>query len=213
MNEHMPLDAQQRERLSALMDGQAEDAPAWDDMDGGAQMRECWHLYHVVGDVLRTPELAHCADDATFLARLRERMNAEAPPQRTAAAPEPVVMPDAVREPANDSVFRWKMLAAAASLAAVALVAWNVVAPQATPGAQMAQSAPQPQATAPVLAAVSPAASSAGAALALEHSAHGMMLRDPYLDELLAAHQQAAGTSGIAAAGFLRNATFAGSGQ
>ena len=84
MNEHMPLDAQQRERLSALMDGQAEDAPAWDDMDD-AQMRECWHLYHVVGDVLRSPELAHCADDAAFVARLRERMNAEVPPQRTDA--------------------------------------------------------------------------------------------------------------------------------
>lgn len=212
MNEHMPLDAQQREHLSALMDGQEEDAPAWDDMDD-AQMRECWHLYHLVGDVLRAPELAHCADDAAFLARLRERMNEEAPPQRAGAAPELVVMPDAAREPVNDSMPRWKMLAAVASLAAVTLAAWNMAAPQATPGAQMAQSAPQPQATAPVLAAVSPAASGAGIALALEHSEHGMMLRDPYLDELLAAHRQAAGASALSAAGFVHNATFAGDGR
>lgn len=212
MNEHMPLDAQQRERLSALMDGQAEDAPAWDDMDD-AQMRECWHLYHVVGDVLRSPELAHCADDAAFLARLRERIHQDEPPHRRDVAPEMAYIPNASREPANDSVFRWKVLAAAASLAAVALVAWNVAAPPATPGAQMAQGAPQQQTTAPVLAAVSPAASSEGAAFALEDSAHGVMLRDPYLDELLAAHQQAAGASGITATGFLRNATFAGGGR
>ena len=176
-------------------------------------MRECWHLYHLVGDVLRAPELAQCTGDAAFVARLRERILQEEPPHRRDVAPEMSYIPNAAHQPANDNVFRWKMLAAAASLAAVALVAWNVAAPLATPGAQMAQSAPQSQATAPVLAAVSPAASSEGAAFALEHSEHGMMLRDPYLDELLAAHQQAAGASGITAAGFLRNATFAGGGR
>ena len=211
MNEHMPLDAQQRERLSALMDGQAEDAPAWDDMDS-AQMYECWHLYHLVGDVLRAPELAQCTGDAAFVARLRERILQEEQPNRRDVSPEITYIPNAEREPANDSVFRWKMLAAAASLAAVALVAWNVAAPQATPGAQMAQSALPPQATAPVLAAVSPAASQPNA-LALADSEHGVMLRDPYLDELLAAHRQAAGASALSAAGFVHNATFAGDGR
>ena len=206
MNEHMPLNAQQREHLSALMDGQAEGAPAWDDMDG-AQLRECWHLYHLVGDVLRAPELALCTGDAAFVARLRERMNEEA------AAPQSTTLPAAAREPANDGVFRWDLLAAAASLAAVALIAWGVAAPSATPGAQMAQKSAPPQTHAPVLAVATPAASQEGAALTLEDSAHGVMLRDPYLDELLAEHRQAAGASGLAAAGFLRNATFAGGGQ
>ena len=209
MNEHMPLDEQQRERLSALMDGQAEDAPAWDDMDD-AQMRECWHLYHVVGDVLRAPELAHCTGDAAFLARLHERMNEDA--QRPAAEPELSTAPTAAREAANDGVFHWKTLVGAASIAAVAFVAaWDAAAPQATPGAHMAKNS-QPQANTPVLAAVSPA-SSQGAAFALEDSVHGVMLRDPHLDELLAAHRQAAGASGLTAAGFLRNATYAGDGR
>ena len=212
MNTHRPLDAQQRERISALMDGQPEGEAAWDSIGGveDAQLYECWHLYHLVGDVLRTPELAAYTGDAAFLARLRARMDEEALPLLNAALPLEET-PAAAREPTNDSVFRWKMLAAAASLAAVALVAWNVAAPQATPGTQIARATP-PQANTPVLAAISPA-SSQGATLALEDSAHGVMLRDPYLDELLAAHRQAAGASGLAAAGFLHNATFAGDGR
>ena len=52
MNEHMPLDAQQRKLLSAFMDGQAEAVPTWDEGESG-QLCECWHLYHLIGDVLR----------------------------------------------------------------------------------------------------------------------------------------------------------------
>ena len=207
MNTHLPLDAQQRERLSALMDGLPESEATWDDIDD-AQMYECWHLYHLVGDVMRAPELAQCTSDAAFLARLRERMNEDA---RPATEPELSTVPTAAQDAANDGVFHWKTLVGLAAIAAVAFVSWDAAAPRATPGAQMAK-ASQPQANTPVLAAVSPA-SSQGAAFALEDSAHGVMLRDPYLDELLAAHRQAAGASGLTAAGFLRNATYAGDGR
>ncbi len=79
-----------RQCLSDVMDGQADDASvlracaAW---RSDAQVRADWHAYHVIGDVLRTPELApkvHTStvgadgvSDAAFLAALRTRLARE----------------------------------------------------------------------------------------------------------------------------------------
>ena len=73
------------EQLSALADGELDaDASAhscahWRD---DANARASWHAYHLIGDVLRSDELASDAQrDAGFLRTLRQRL-----------AQEPVVM-------------------------------------------------------------------------------------------------------------------------
>lgn len=210
-----------REHISALMDGGLErtqvDATLAS-MQGDAAL-ECLHVYHVIGDVLRAPELGAWAGDAMFVARLRQRLPEQSPPQTmTPSLPEPPTMvasvPGAAQTAANDGVFRWKLVAGLASFAAVAVMGWaglGRLGPQApTAGPQVAQLAP-------------PAAASDSAEVPLTQPrlvaestvpATGttpVMLRDPDLDQLLAAHRQAAGLSAFGSGpGFMRNATFEG---
>ena len=96
---------------------------------------------------------------------------------------------------ANDDLFRWKLLAGVASVAAVAAVAWSVAGSARAPAG-------------PELAAVQPRSQPA----VVQTGTPGQgMIRDPRLDELLAAHRQFGGASALQTpAGFLRNATFEG---
>ncbi|MDD2546706.1 MAG: anti-anti-sigma factor, partial [Burkholderiaceae bacterium] len=84
-------------------------------------------------------------------------------------------------------------------LAAVVAVGWSALVglQGAAPGGQLASaSAPSVPKTAPVVAVA-------------EREGAQVMLRDPRLDELMAAHQQFGATSTLQMpAGFLRNATF-----
>lgn len=196
----MNKNLKQREHLSALADGALhgdELAQAFD-LAQQPEGREAWHLYHLVGDVLRSPELASGTDSRDFLSRFRENLAAQpvtglsAPAELQHIVPSPIAPVQA----ANVSVFRWKMAAGFASLAVVASVGWNswghlqgnvpVVAPLAV--------------TAPASAEVLTAANDVAPAV---------MLRDPRLDELLAAHKQFGSPSALQMpAGFLRNATF-----
>ena len=210
-----------REQISALADGslQGEDfsrvagAIAVDDA-----LQSAWRTYHVIGDVLRSGEHAPCSDSSAFMARFQQRMAAETPlaalkpstlavaaavlPQQTAA--RPVKM--ATVEAANEPVFRWKLVAGAASLAAAAAIGWNLVGIGAAPvGMQMAQQqVPQTQQQ-PVQVAsrvdVTP--------VLVGNNEAQVMLRDRRLDVLLEAHRQTGGASQMPS-GFLRNATFDG---
>ena len=198
------------------MDGQlsgAQAAMAVQSM-ASAEARECWHVYHLVGDVLRSTDLAACGHDTAFVARLAARLQHETSAFEALPALAKPAMLDVARPAANDGVFRWKMVAGLASFAAVAAIGWGVmggIGPQAGVGAQLAQggaTAPTQIATlaapVPVTVASNPAEADAGA----------VMLRDARLDELLAAHRQTVGASALGnAAGFLRNATFEGPGR
>jgi sigma-E factor negative regulatory protein RseA len=102
------------------------------------------------------------------------------------------------REPVAANDWRWKLVASVASVAAVAAVGWNV---WGTAGAGAGVAGPQlaaaPMGVTPVAAASDPRAPA--------------MLRDPRLDQLLAAHRQLGGATALQApSGFLRNATFEG---
>ena len=98
-------------------------------------------------------------------------------------------------------MFRWKMVAGFASLAAVAAIGWTSFSQlqgAGGPGAQLAASSPE-------------RATAQGAPVVAVADADGqqVMIRDPRLDELLAAHKQFGSTSALQMpAGFLRNATF-----
>lgn len=201
----MKLSITTSEILSALADGQLSDeelaaaleACAQDDSSLG-----CWNTYHLIGDVLRSP--AHASvpmavgSELAFVGRLNKRI-AQEPPMGAdltsveavmALSGQPVAELIHQRGPAsNDSIFRWKLVAGVASLAAVFAIAWStssLLAPAALP--QLAQgSSPQIVVT----------------------SAQGPMVRDARLEELLAAHRQFGVTSALQeSSGFLRNAAF-----
>ncbi len=194
-----------REMLSALADGQLqgeafETALAFSADDG--EGRVTWQLYHLVGDVLRSPDLARPVDPA-FMSRLRGQLELEPlHPLSTASrvSSDIQVVAPVFQEAANASVFRWKMVAGVASLAAVAAIGWTSLSSIQGVGA------PGPQlAVAPV------GAGGQGAPVMAVADSDGqqVMIRDPRLDELLAAHKQFGSTSALQMpAGFLRNATF-----
>ena len=107
------------EKLSVLMDGEADDRSAAQAMDAlrrDADALHTWRTYHLIGDALRdAPPLS-----PGFAARIAARLAAEptvlAPGRLQAARPR-----------------AWFALSAAASLAAVALVGWMAFAPQPGP--------------------------------------------------------------------------------
>jgi sigma-E factor negative regulatory protein RseA len=161
-----------------------------------------WAMYHLVGDVLRSPELVHHGRTNDLLSAVRARMAQEPLPK-----PQPALLQQVARhgkaQAANVSVFRWKMVAGFASLAAVSAIGWNAaigLRDEAAPGAQMAAAVPAP----------APAAVPAPmVAVAADGDGGQVMLRDPRLDELVAAHRQYHGATNLQMpAGFLRNATF-----
>lgn len=77
-----------RERLSSLMDGELapEQLPELvERWAGDADAQECWHVYHLVGDALRSDDLAVSPHrDQAFLAALRLRLADEPVPLATA---------------------------------------------------------------------------------------------------------------------------------
>ncbi|WP_397408905.1 sigma-E factor negative regulatory protein [Polaromonas sp.] len=191
---------QHSELISALADGQlaSEDfARALAACEADAQALDSWNTYHLIGDVLRSPELLPHAADTAFVARLRVRLSQEPVLVAAPALPE-VNHATAGRlgrsrgEAANDASFPWKMVVGFASVAAVAAIAWNAGAGLLSPTAV------------PQLARSEPAAQQV-----LVVSEQGTMVRDARTQELLAAHRQLGGTSALQMpSGFLRNATF-----
>ena len=210
--EIMTENLNQKEMLSALADGQLSGNALTQALEFSSQDegRETWQLYQLVGDVLRSPELARPVDNGDFLVRLRTQLAQEAAPvaQATVSSPTAPAQPVLTQftpppQAANDSVFRWKMVAGLASLAAVVTLVWSAVGGLGGPpaGAQMAA------VPAPVTASVSVQAPAVS--LADNQAPQQVMIRDPRLDELLAAHKQFGGTSALQLpAGFLRNANF-----
>ena len=208
------------ERVSALMDGQlpqGELGAVIGALSADDEARECWQVYHLIGDVLRSPDLVRYGRDAGLAQRVAAAIANEPVAQ---VPPMPASLPKAQasyvdRPAANDGVFRWKMVAGLASFAAVAAVGWTMVAgigPQSGAEPQLARNTTPAQMPSQVLAVAAPVQAAASATDV--DPVAPVMLRDARLDELLAAHRQAAGGSGLGgASGFLRNATFEGHGR
>lgn len=227
-----------RAQLSALADGQLQgvafaDALALFDHESndGGQARAAWHTLHVVGDVLRSNELADCSKDVVFLARLTTALQQEPrlkPGLATSSVPgvdaAPVIgqmtsiagnslepsKAAVAKDSANEPVFHWKWVAGLSSVAAALAISWNLVGgTTANSEAQLAQVA--------VPAAVSKQTTAsaeqtnnvvANNAINNDTSTH-VMLRNPQLDAMIAAHSQLGGSSALQMpSGFLRNATF-----
>jgi len=193
------LDLISGERISDLVDGRlpdAECAQALQDLLSDPQAHETWYAYHVVGDVLRSAELAPSPRDHAFLERLEQRLANES--RRPLPVTEDSVPVKGRSLPsANEEVFRWKMfagMACTALLGVVGLSLWTQTGLRAD-----AQLAAQTR-----VAPSEPAIVTADTGV-------GPMLRDARLDELMAAHRQLGGHSALQVpAGFLRNATYEG---
>jgi sigma-E factor negative regulatory protein RseA len=178
---------EQLQALSALVDGddsQAEQAcRAWRD---DAAARADWHVYHLIGEVLRSDEV-HCAPqrDAAFLNRLRRRL-----------AAEPVVLAPVAAPPRT--LLRRTWMAPVAVAAGFVIVAGVLVVTR--------MAAPQGAASEPgsLLAGTSAAPSAASAASTLV--ADSVLIRNAELDRYLAAHKQYSSTSALAMpGGMVRN--------
>jgi sigma-E factor negative regulatory protein RseA len=140
-----------KEQLSALMDGQLDDAAC----DGclrrlkdDDELRDDWAVYHLIGDALRgTPARA-------MPGAFTERLSAEPTVLAPRAAPR---RPSARRQ-------AWYALSAAASVAAVAAVGWvalPMIQPATAPIAQLPAGTPTTAQVAPV-AQIVPVATGVG---------------------------------------------------
>jgi sigma-E factor negative regulatory protein RseA len=172
-----------RSWLSAAADGDASAlnraALAWrDDED----VRKAWHAYHLIGDTLRSAEMAHPADrNEAFLQSFRERL-----------AQEPVILapaPSATGElsPATRRASsRWAVPAAVAA-GFVVVAGVLVISRTAEPWDGAAQSR--------LASASSPSGivSVSSPERSLSQAETGAVLRDPRVDELLRAHQSVRG--------------------
>lgn len=201
---------------SALMDGliSEQDWDAlWESPRLQASTHEEWNAYQIVGDALRGGvPLVAVTPPADFLAGFQSRLQQEFPAalhktvNETPATSTSPPMDGRRATAANDAIFRWKMLAMAASVSAVMAVSWGVLGaigdvgdPQT--GAEMAQAAP---------AEVVVAEPSGGLnSSIIVNTGQGPLIRDARLEALLAEHRQYGGMSALQKpAGFLRNATY-----
>jgi len=208
------------ERLSALADGELDAAAAaracaaWRD---DASVRSTWHAYQLIGDVLRSEDLAcEPARDAAVLASLRARLaneptvlapDAAASPGPALAQPHELATGSVHARGARRSWMAPSAVAAGFVLVAGALMATRAPAPAGSPasGSTLAQGTVS---GAPVQVVSSPAfAASDSAAESRALVVDGRLIRDAELDRYLAAHKQFAGSSALGVpSGFLRNA-------
>ena len=215
MSNDAELNPAAAEQLSALADGEldagavAAACAIWRDNES-ARVR--WHSYQLIGDVLRSDDLASSAGkDAVFMAALRARMSTEP----VVLAPVPLAA-DAAAEAHRDAgragrARGWSWMApsaVAAGFVAVAgmLMVTQAPAPGINAGGTVMSSARPSESGVMMVAAPTPSASG----LAVEPQAlvaDGQLIRDARLDRYLAAHKQFAGVSVLGMpSGFVRSA-------
>lgn len=201
--------------MSALVDGELSAAALsglFAEIETDSQSLGHWHAYHLIGDVLRSSNtVVSSRAPGDFLAEFRERLTAES----AVVAVQPAVTRVEAVPPvaANDAVFRWKMVAGVASVAAVMAVSWSLigVAPQGAGGAsgpQLAVVSPAPAGPSSVVPIVSVAPAPPSREVAV-NTGQGVVIRDARLEELLAEHRQHGGMSALQMpTGFIRGATY-----
>ncbi|MDO9133418.1 sigma-E factor negative regulatory protein [Hydrogenophaga sp.] len=206
--------------LSAMADGEVSEAE-FDTLMGSLDIDALpnWHAYQVIGDALRGHvDLTGAQPAGDFLAAVRIGLASgdverAAVPRLPVEAGVPATVPDH-QEAANDAVFRWKMVAGLASLAAVMAVSWSVVSGSGSggaAGAQLASNEPGVSAPATVMATVVAPPGNPSVAV---NTGQGVLIRDAQLEALLAEHRQHGGMSALQTpSGFIRNATYDAAGR
>lgn len=233
-----PVAREAAERLSLLMDGELDAegcsgaTAAW---GRDAAQRGTWHAYHLIGDVLRSEDLAGAARDEAFMQKLRLSLAREpvalVPRELRSAVPPAAEATDAAAaggDMRSRRRLRWAApFGVAAGVAAVAVTAWvtRLQEPAATLETSVAAAAPRAGVVASgviidttsvpgaALAAASQAATLGAepVRVAAQEAAPSapMMLRNPQVDRYLSAHRGYAVAPGLGqSASFIRGATF-----
>jgi sigma-E factor negative regulatory protein RseA len=201
------------ENLSALVDGElgseagARVCAQWRE---DPQARANWHAYALIGDVMRSDDLASTVDrDCAFLARLRLRLADEPVVLAPAELPAPVELllgPAAVAVGGARRAWRTPVAVAAGFVVvAGALVATSV------PGSLPFGSSPATVAQSGTATAVATVPSPLRAVSVGQDTEpvrlSGQLIRDARLDEYLSVHKKFGGSSAPGVpSGFLRNA-------
>jgi len=201
------------ENLSALVDGElgseagARVCAQWRE---DPQARANWHAYALIGDVMRSDDLASTVDrDCAFLARLRERLADEPVVLAPAELPAPVELllaPAAVAVGGARRAWRTPVAVAAGFVVvAGALVATSV------PGSLPFGGSPATVAQSGTATAVATVPSPLRAVSVGQDTEpvrlNGQLIRDARLDEYLSVHKKFGGSSAPGVpSGFLRNA-------
>jgi sigma-E factor negative regulatory protein RseA len=200
-----------REQISALADGELVDAHVSMALAVLRQPEEqvTWDLYHQIGDVMRSEEMAFSLSDG-FAAKMSARLDAEPTiiaPQLTTTAAEQIIVPVAVNDATASNVVslasarkrfvrRFVMPGAAAAAAIVAVV---LVTGQQQSTTVASAPAPVVSTTATVATAMVPSAITTVAATSSAPQGttsisslaqQGEVARDPRIDDYLLAHQR-----------------------
>ena len=198
------------ERLCALVDGETDGAAsdaACAGWKADAEVRRTWHAWQLIGDVMRSEDLAStAARDQRFMFDLRARLAVE-PVVLAPAALLSVAEATGPRVGARRSANRWMLPSAIAAGFMLVVGTFAVVRPG---------SGPESPAAAVVLAGNGTEVASPLREVTMRESAaarstvvaNGKLIRDARLDRYLAAHKQFAGTSALGVpSAFLRSAT------
>ena len=204
-NDSFETDAQ---RVSLLADGQLQGEDfgrAVAHLTHSADARQAWDSYHLVGEVMRHGAPHARAHDAEFVKKLRQKITLESTEIIAVSAIPISAIGKKVTEVrvANDG--RWRRVVGLASVALVGVLAWQGYR-FAAPTLDQSGAGQLAQRQLPASASAVP-----GAPQVVQTGAGDaqLMLRDPRLDALLAAHRQFGGSSALQMpSGFLRNATF-----
>jgi len=190
-----------RERLSALADGQLDSAAVAASCAAfhrDPQLRADWHAWHLIGDVLRSEDLASDPrHDRAFGAQLRSRLSAE-----------PVVLAPAASTSDVSALAgrrgRWTAAGAVAAGVVMVVGTFALVRPDESPPPARIAQAEIPAATIDSTFGPAPAADVQPVAIV----AGNKLIRDAQLERYLEAHKQFAGTSALGVpSAFLRSAT------
>ena len=212
MSSESDFEALRRERLSALVDGELDlpgsaDACAfWRGSDG---VRQDWHAWHLIGDVLRSDDLASNASrDLRFLAVVRERLAVEP----VLLAPQPGLAAASGRQRSALAAFgHWPLSGAVAAGFVLVVGAFVMTRPAGDAGlpgivAVADSSTGDPAVASPAVTRPTVFAVSRGDAVG--NGPDRQMIRNAHLDRYLEAHKQFAGSSALGVpSAFLSNAT------
>jgi sigma-E factor negative regulatory protein RseA len=191
------------ERVSALMDGALDGndfARALNAFASDPSVDDTWDTYHLVGQAMRASGEPLQVHDPAFLARLRLRL-VEETPESVAISPLSIRAggPKGLKLAAANDAW-WRRVAGLASVAVVGVLAWQGV---------VWLGSGQPADVTLAQSSAVPAQLVAPQTLVTADGASPLMIRDPQLDALLAAHRQVGGATALQMpSGFLRNATF-----
>lgn len=201
-----------KEQISAMVDNELTEAQAGVVLTAlrRADERATWDVYHQIGDVLRSGEMAQ-PFSPDFAARLSARLEAEpaivAPAAKQVSAQHSRMAAGGLASRTSNPAFkRFAMPVAVAAVAAAVFIASPQLMEALTGGARNRM--------APIVAAkndassLNPTGAGSQSINAAASTPNGVILRDPRIDQYLLAHQRFS-PSLYSTAQYARSATFA----